>query len=75
MLRPKEDGFNCLIHNDAWCNNFMFKKDSSEIMLLDFQFVRRARPTVDLAYLLVCSASPSFRKENLDGLLSLYYSR
>lgn len=22
---PKEGGFNCLLHNDAWCNNFMFR--------------------------------------------------
>ena len=21
----KEDGFRCLVHNDAWYNNFMFK--------------------------------------------------
>ena len=22
---PKEEGFSCLVHNDAWYNNFMFK--------------------------------------------------
>jgi hypothetical protein len=25
VMKPKEGGFNCLIHSDAWCNNFMFK--------------------------------------------------
>ncbi len=25
--RPAEDvkGFNCMLHNDSWCNNFLFK--------------------------------------------------
>ena len=23
--KPSDNGFNCLIHNDAWINNFMFK--------------------------------------------------
>ena len=23
--KPSETGFNCLIHNDAWINNFMFR--------------------------------------------------
>ena len=22
---PSKDGFNCIVHNDSWCNNFMFK--------------------------------------------------
>ena len=22
---PSRDGFNCIVHNDSWCNNFMFK--------------------------------------------------
>ncbi len=25
-IRTSEDEFNCLIHNDAWCNNFMFNE-------------------------------------------------
>jgi hypothetical protein len=24
-IRTRSEDFNCLIHNDAWCNNFMFK--------------------------------------------------
>ena len=22
---PSKEGFNCIVHNDSWCNNFMFK--------------------------------------------------
>merc|ERR1711860_300460 len=33
--------FECLVHGDAWCNNFLFKGE--EISLIDWQIIRRAR--------------------------------
>ncbi len=94
---PSEEGFNCLIHGDAWVNNFLFRQQSElthhlllpiitvcctirtiysadgDIRILDFQLVRRARPTVDLAYFLASSLIPETRRRHLDNLLSDYY--
>ena len=75
-VHPAKDGaFNCLIHNDAWCNNFLFTTEGAEKVskMLDFQVVRRARPAIDLAYFFCSSTTTEFRKRHLDELLRFYY--
>ena len=71
LFRPRGK-FNCILHNDAWCNNMMFN-DADEVKMLDFQLCRRARPTLDLAYFLGSSTTPAFRKERECEMLRFYF--
>ena len=75
---PKGD-FNVLLHNDSWCNNFLFKEDGegnvAEMQLIDLQLSRRARPAVDLAYFFGSSTKPWWRKEHMEDMLRYYHDR
>ena len=54
----------------------MFKEEGGgliSIKCLDLQYVRRARPTVDLVYLFGTSTSPEFREEKLEEMLRFYH--
>ena len=42
--------------------------------MVDLQLVRRARPSIDLVYLLGTSTGPEFREKHLEEILSFYHS-
>lgn len=46
---------------------------NDEIRVVDLQMVRRARPTIDLAYFFASSLSPEFRENHLQELLKYYH--
>ena len=83
-LHKAEGKFVCLIHNDAWTNNFMFATSSKgetgssskslEMRAIDFQLCRLARPTLDLAYLVGTSVAPELRRDIEHELLDHYYA-
>ncbi len=72
VIKPSTDGFNCLVHNDTWTNNLMFR-GADAVKLLDLQIIRYARPAVDLVRLMACCTRAKFRHENTTELLKHYY--
>ena len=49
------------------------EKIVEKLVLLDLQLIKYARPTVDLAYFIGSSTSPSFRAANLKKCLEFYH--
>ncbi|CAL4072357.1 unnamed protein product [Meganyctiphanes norvegica] len=71
----------CLIHGDAWSNNFMFKEISNEndgqtfqLQMVDWQMTYWNTPTIDLQYLLTTSTTGEFRRTHLDDVLRHYHA-
>ncbi|CAG7725729.1 unnamed protein product [Allacma fusca] len=65
-------------HGDCWVNNFLFRynEDGSkpeEVCLLDFQLMREACPTTDLAYFIYTSVDGPTRTKHLKDFLKLYH--
>ncbi|XP_035692875.1 uncharacterized protein LOC118427285 [Branchiostoma floridae] len=79
ILGSEEEGpFMVLCHGDCWANNIMFKVNDAGVpidaMLVDWQCVRRASPTSDLAFLLLSSTDRTLRHQHIDNILAHYYS-
>ncbi|ODM94101.1 hypothetical protein Ocin01_12582 [Orchesella cincta] len=64
-------------HGDCYLNNMLFlyndEKKPVAVTLIDWQVIREACPTVDLAYFLYLSVRSSVRIPNLNELLSVYH--
>ena len=67
--------FCTLCHLDPWFNNMLFNyrvkgsKMPEKVVLLDFQLSGYTSPGNDLAYFLLTSTTPEFRKEHLVSAL------
>ncbi|CAL8110275.1 unnamed protein product [Orchesella dallaii] len=66
-------------HGDCWVNNMMFLYNDEEpkkpvkITLVDWQVIREACPTIDLAYFFFSSVRAPIRIPHLDDLLKVYH--
>ncbi|XP_076031831.1 uncharacterized protein LOC143019744 [Oratosquilla oratoria] len=66
-----------LVHSDSWVNNFLFRYNEDgvpeEVVIIDFQFVRRSSPTVDIICVLCTSTERDFRHTHRSKILRAYY--
>lgn len=53
--RSENDRYHVLNHGDCWVNNFMFKNQTENVLLIDFQEGYYGSPGIDLNYLF-CSS-------------------
>ncbi|XP_076031832.1 uncharacterized protein LOC143019745 [Oratosquilla oratoria] len=66
-----------LVQTDCWVNNFLFRYNEDgvpeEVVLIDFQFVRRSSPSVDIICVLCSSTERDFRHTHRSKILRAYY--
>ena len=68
-------GLNVICHGDLWRSNIMFDDCSPpSCILVDFQMLRYASPSLDIAQLLYVHADPECRRRFELSLLQYYYS-
>lgn len=74
------DVLNVVCHGDIWINNILFKYEKqgdNEILvdakLVDLQLVTYGPPTIDLLVFFYASTTRSFREQNVNKLLEIYY--
>ncbi|KAJ8688567.1 hypothetical protein QAD02_024362 [Eretmocerus hayati] len=66
---------NLLCHSDLWKNNLMFDQSQPvpKCLLVDFQLLRYASPSFDLAKLLYVNTTPEFREKSENQMLKYYH--
>ncbi|XP_076031827.1 putative kinase-like protein D1044.1 [Oratosquilla oratoria] len=66
-----------LVQTDCGANNFLFRYNEDgvpeEVAIIDFQFVRRSSPTVDILCVLCTSTEGDFRHTHRSKILRTYY--
>ena len=72
LSRSSTDKLNVLNHGDMWINNFLFTKDKSDVVFVDFQESFFGSPGIDLNHLIYSSADFNVHENHLDDLLKLY---
>ncbi|KAH8382876.1 hypothetical protein KR009_005688 [Drosophila setifemur] len=72
---PRE--LSVLNHGDFWCNNFMFKKNSSgeveDVCFVDFQLPKYGTPAQDLLCLLMTSPKFAIKLSKFDHFIEYYH--
>jgi thiamine kinase-like enzyme len=70
----KEHEYQTICHGDLKACNMSMSNDPQCVTLVDFQYMGRACPTKDLAYLFVCGmdVGSDFEERREDELLELY---
>lgn len=66
--------FMSFVHGDAKVANFCFTKDSTEVAMVDFQYVGRGCGVKDVAYFLGSALSDEQCQLHADTLLDFYFS-
>lgn len=71
------NGFNCLLHGDAWLANILFKHDSEgrveDCQFIDFQQSVYTSPVIDLMHLIFTSAQVENKIENFEYFVKFYH--
>ncbi|XP_059620938.1 uncharacterized protein LOC132264676 [Phlebotomus argentipes] len=79
IVKEDPNFFNCLNHGDIWCNNSMFKYDSSgkvkDCILVDYQMCHYASPAIDLNYFIFTSLQKDIRLAKMDHLVQYYHTQ
>lgn len=77
LMKPRTECRNVVIHRDLWTNNIFLKKhDNGQIhsLIVDYQTVLYSSPMLDLSSVIYFNTTRSFRDQNTDLLIDLYYS-
>uniref|UniRef100_A0A1L8DYN9 Putative ecdysteroid kinase n=1 Tax=Nyssomyia neivai TaxID=330878 RepID=A0A1L8DYN9_9DIPT len=78
VVKEDPNFFNCLNHGDMWCNNSMFKYDSTgkvkDVILVDYQMCQYASPVIDLNYFIFTSCHKDIKLAKLDYLVQYYHT-
>ncbi|KAJ8679983.1 hypothetical protein QAD02_015770 [Eretmocerus hayati] len=75
-VRPAKDARvpNVICHSDLWKNNLMFDQSQPpKCVLVDFQLLRYASPSIDVGMLLYINSTPDFRKKMESQMIEHYY--
>lgn len=77
-MAPSKNGFNCLLHGDAWLANILFKYASDgkleDCRFIDFQQSVFTSPVIDLMHLIFTSAHADTKLENIEYYVKVYHS-
>jgi len=71
--KPMKCGLQVLNHGDVWTNNMMFKLDTNEVLIIDYQLCFWGAPTYDLLSFLATSVHDDFKTKHFDELVEYYY--
>ncbi|XP_055688311.1 uncharacterized protein LOC129792918 [Lutzomyia longipalpis] len=78
VVKEDPNFFNCLNHGDMWCNNSMFKYDSSgkvkDVILVDYQMCNYTSPAIDLNYFIFTSCQKDIKLAKMDYLVQYYHT-
>ncbi|KAJ8679984.1 hypothetical protein QAD02_015771 [Eretmocerus hayati] len=75
-VRPAKDARvpNVICHSDLWKNNLMFDQSQPpKCVLVDFQLLRYASPSIDVGMLLYINSTPEFRRKLECQMIEHYY--
>lgn len=76
-MAPTKNGFNCLLHGDAWLANILFKYDSEgqleDCRFIDFQQSVYTSPVIDLMHLIFTSAQTDIKLFNIESFVKFYH--
>lgn len=76
-MAPSKNGFNCLLHGDAWLANILFEYDGDlpiGCRFIDFQQSVYSSPVIDLMHLIFTSAASDTKIENIEFFVKFYHS-
>ncbi|CAH1099695.1 unnamed protein product [Psylliodes chrysocephalus] len=73
-VKPSKVSRNFLCHGDAWINNILFKKNSLDCLLLDYQVLRYSSPALDILFILYLHTDKKTRNNLGTKLLYEYYT-
>lgn len=77
IAQGDESRFQVLCHGDLWCNNIMFKYNSSgqveDCLLVDLQICSYRSPLLDLQYFIFSSLHKDIRLSKIDFIISVYH--
>lgn len=71
--RPMKCGIRVLNHGDVWTNNMLFKQDTNEVLIIDYQLCFWGSPAYDLLSFLATSVHDDFKTKHFDELVEVYY--
>jgi hypothetical protein len=66
-------GLQVLNHGDVWTNNMMFKLDTKEVLLIDYQLSFWGSPAYDILAFLAASVHDDVKVKHFDDLVDFYY--
>lgn len=71
--KPMKCGLRVLNHGDVWTNNMMFKLDTNEVLLIDYQLCFWGSPAYDILPFLSASVHDDVKVTHFDELVEFYY--
>ena len=71
--KPMKCDLEVLNHGDVWTNNMMFKLDTNEVLIIDYQLCFWGSPCYDLLSFLTTSVHDDVKVKHFDDLVEFYY--